>query len=115
MELISSAAAKMMNATVNCELTSAEFWTLARTVVELFGASVSRFANKFTTYGIGSNLIIDLTARRDDGQFLGPRNERGQRNIGANTTKISDRTFDWKRAMHLFSHATLSLWNQDPN
>ena len=42
---------------------------LAKTAIELFGASVSRFANKFTSYSIDSSLIIDLTARRDDGQF----------------------------------------------
>ena len=30
MELISNAAAKMMNAAVKCELTSAEVWTLAK-------------------------------------------------------------------------------------
>ena len=46
MELISNAAAKMMNAAVTCELTGAEVWTLAKTAIELFGASVSRFANK---------------------------------------------------------------------
>ena len=62
MELISNAAAKMMNAAVKCELTSAEVWTLAKTAIELFGASVSRFANKSTSYGIDSTLIIDLTA-----------------------------------------------------
>ena len=64
MELISNAAAKMMNAAVNCELTSAEVWTLAKTAIELFGASVSRFANKST--------------RRDDGRFwdLGTREDR---------------------------------------
>ena len=75
MELISSAAAKMMNAAAKCELTSAEVWTLAKTATELFGASVSRFANKSTSYGIDSTLIIDLTARRDDGRFwdLGER------------------------------------------
>ena len=67
MELISDAAAKMMNAAVKCELTSAEVWTLAKTAIELFGASVSRFANKSTSYGIDSTLIIDLTSRRDDG------------------------------------------------
>ena len=64
MELISNAAAKMMNAAVKCELTCAEVWTLAKTAIELFGASVSRFANKSTSYGIDSTLIIDLTARR---------------------------------------------------
>ena len=69
MELISNAAAKLMNAAVKCELTSAEVWTLAKTAIELFGASVSRFANKSTSYGIDSTLIIDLTGRRDDGQF----------------------------------------------
>ena len=69
MELISNAASKMMNAAVTCELTGAEVWTLAKTSIELFGASVSRFANKSTRYGIDSTLIIDLTARRDDGQF----------------------------------------------
>ena len=78
MELISNAAAKMMNAAVTCELTSAEVWTLAKTAIELFGASVSRFANKSTSYGADSTLIIDLTARRDDGQFLdlGTREDR---------------------------------------
>ena len=69
MELISSAAAKMMNAAVKCELTCAEVWTLAKTSIESFGASVSRFANKSTSYGIDSTLILDLTARRDDGRF----------------------------------------------
>ena len=59
MELISNAAAKMMNAAVKCELTSAEVWTLAKTAIELFGASVSRFANKSTSNGIDSTLIID--------------------------------------------------------
>ena len=78
MELISDAAAQVMNAAVKCELTSAEVWTLAKTAIELFGASVSRFANKSTSYGIDSSLIIDLTARRDDGRFLdlGTREDR---------------------------------------
>ena len=78
MELISNAVAKMMNAAVTCELTSAEVWTLAKTAIELFGASVSRFANKSTSYGIDPTLIIDLTARRDDGRFwdLGTREDR---------------------------------------
>ena len=64
-----NAAAKMMNAAVKCELSRAEVWTSAKTAIELFGASVSRFANKLTSYGIDSTLIIDLTARRDDGRF----------------------------------------------
>ena len=78
MELISNAAAKMLNAAVKCELTSAEVWTSAKTAIELFGASVSRFANKSTSYGIDSTLIIDLTARRDDGRFwdLGTKEDR---------------------------------------
>ena len=39
---------------------------------------MSRFANRSTSYGIDSTLIIDLTARRDDGQFwdLGTREDR---------------------------------------
>ena len=78
MELISNAVAKVMNAAVTCELTSAEVWTLAKTAIDLFGASVSRFANKSTSCGIDSTLIIDLTTRRDDGQFwdLGKREDR---------------------------------------
>ena len=78
MELISNAAAKMTNAAVTCELTSSEVWTLAKTAIELSGASVSRFANKSTCDGIDSTLIIDLTAKRDDGQFweLGTREDR---------------------------------------
>ena len=41
---------------------------------------MSRFANKSTSYGIDSTLIIDVTARRDDGQFwdLGTK-EDGER------------------------------------
>ena len=69
MEMISSAVAKMMNSAAACELTGAEIWTLAKTAIELFGASVSRFANKFTSYSIDSSLIIDLTARCDDERF----------------------------------------------
>ena len=69
MELISNAAAKTTNAAAKCELTGAEVWTLAKTAIELSGASVSRFANKSTSYGIDSTLIIDLTARRHDGRF----------------------------------------------
>ena len=113
MDLISSAAAKMLNAAVKCELTSAEVWTLAKTAIELFGASVSRFANKSSSYGIDSTLIIDLTARRDDGRFwdLGTREDRER----LDATRTSDRALDWKRAMHLFSHVTLSQWNEDPN
>ena len=40
MELISDAAAKMMNAAVTCELTSAEVWTLVKTAIELFDPQV---------------------------------------------------------------------------
>ena len=49
MELISNASAKMMNAAAKCELTGAEVWTSAKTAIELFGTSVSRFANKSTS------------------------------------------------------------------
>ena len=45
MGLISNAASKMMNAAVTCELTGAEVWTLAKTAIELCGASVSSFAS----------------------------------------------------------------------
>ena len=78
MDLIPIAAAKMMNAAVKCELTRAEVWTLAKTAIELFGASVSRFANKSTSYGIDSTLIINLTARRENGRFwdLGTKEDR---------------------------------------
>ena len=69
MEMISSAAPKMTTSAAACELNGAEIWILAKTAIELFGASVSRFANKFTSYNIGSSLIIDLTAKCDDGQF----------------------------------------------
>ena len=41
----------------------------AKTAIELLGASVSRFANKATSYSIYPSLFIDMTARRDDGQF----------------------------------------------
>ena len=60
------------------ELISNAVWTSAKTAIELFGVSVSRFANKSTSYGIDSTLIIDLTAKRDDGQFwnLGTREDR---------------------------------------
>ena len=69
MDMISSEAAKMTRSAAACELTDIEIWTSAKTAIELFGASVSRFANKFTNYNIDSSLIIDLTAKRDDGKF----------------------------------------------
>ena len=45
--------------------------------IELFGASVSKFANKFTSYSNDSSLIIDMAAKRDDRQFwhLGTRED----------------------------------------
>ena len=53
MEMISRAAAKMTNSAAAAgELTSAEIWTSAKTAIELFGAYVSKFANKFTNYNI---------------------------------------------------------------
>ena len=115
LELVSRAAAKIMSAAVKCEWTSAEVWTLAKTAIELFGASVSRFANKSTSYGIDSTLIIDLTARRDDGRFwdLGTRKDRER--LEQMQQEHQDRILAWKRAMHLFSHVTLSHWNEDPN
>ena len=75
MDMISRAAAKMTNSAAGGELTSAEIWTLTKTAIELFGATVSKFANKFASNSIGSSLFIDMTATRDDGQFwdLGTR------------------------------------------
>ena len=77
-EMVLSAAAKNDESAAACEMTSAEVWTSAKTAIELFGSSVSRFANKFTIYSIDSCLIIDLTTRRDDGQFwdLGTEEDR---------------------------------------
>ena len=78
MEMLSRAAAKMTNSAAAGALTGAEIWTLAKTAIELFGASVSKFANKFTSYSIDSSLIIDTTAKRDDRQFwdLGTREDQ---------------------------------------
>ena len=41
MEIVSRAAAKMTNSVAACDLIGAEIWTLAKTAIELFGASVS--------------------------------------------------------------------------
>ena len=95
--MISRAAAKMTNFAAACELTSAEIWTgaevwtLAMTAIDLFGASVSKFAKKFTSYSI--------------------------RDIGANAARTSNRTLDWKRAMHILSHkaAPQREWNERTN
>ena len=78
MEMMSRAAAKMTNSAAAGELTSDEIWTLAKMAIELFGASVSKFANKFTSYSNDSSLIIDMAAKRDDRQFweLGTREEK---------------------------------------
>ena len=55
-----------------------KFEPLAKMAIELFGASVSKFAIKFTSYSIDSSLIIDMTAKRDDRQFwdLGTREDQ---------------------------------------
>ena len=37
--------------------------------IELFGASVSKFANKFTSSSIDSSLLFVTAAKRDDRQF----------------------------------------------
>ena len=81
MEMISSAVAKMTKSAAACELTGAEVCMLAKTAIVLFGASVSRFANKFTSYSIDSSLIIDLTAKRDDGQFWDFRTKEYQERL----------------------------------
>ena len=49
-----------------------------KTAIELFGASVPTFANKFTSYSIDSSFIIDMTAKHDDRQFwdLGTREDQ---------------------------------------
>ena len=69
MELISNAAAKMMNAAVKCEMTSAEVWTLAKNSDRIVWSIRVKVRKQITSYGIDSTLIIDLTARRDDGRF----------------------------------------------
>ena len=55
-----------------------KFEPLAKTGLELFGASVSKLATKFTSYSIDSSLIIDMTAKPDDRQFweLGTREDQ---------------------------------------
>ena len=72
-------------------------------MIELFGASVSKFANKFTSYSIDSSPFIDMTAKGDDGQFwdLGTTRE-----IEANATRTPNRTPDRKRTMHVLSDTT---------
>ena len=69
MEMISRTVAKMTISAAAGELTGAEIWTLAKTAIELFGASVSKFANKFTIYSVDSSLFVDMSAKCDDGQF----------------------------------------------
>ena len=61
MEMTSRAAAKMTNSAAAGKLTSAEISTLAKTAIELFGASVSKFANKFTSNSIESSFFVDMT------------------------------------------------------
>ena len=53
---------------------------------------MSRFANKSTSCGIDSTLIIDVTGKRDDGRFWDFGKRREQRKVGANATRTSDRT-----------------------
>ena len=115
MELISNAAAKMMNAAVKCELTSAEVWTLAKKRSNYLEHPCQCSQTNPQVMASIQLSSIDLTARRDDGQFwdLGTKEDRNK--IGANATGTSDRTLEWKRAVHLFPHVTLSLWNEDPN
>ena len=84
MEMISRAAAKMTNSAAPGELIGAEIWTFAKMAIELFGASVSKFANKFTSYSTDSSLFIDMTAKRDDGQFWDLGTRGGRRGIGTN-------------------------------
>ena len=67
MEMFSRAAAKMTNSAAAGESIGAEIWTLEKTALELFGTSVSKFANKSTD----SSLITDMAAKRDDRQFWG--------------------------------------------
>ena len=83
MEVISRAAAKMTNS-----------------------ASVSKFANKFTSYSIDSSLIIVMTAKHYDRKLWELGTREGPRENGATAARTPNRTLDWKRAMHTFSHIT---------
>ena len=55
-----------------------KFEPSAKMAIQMFGASVSKFANKFTSYSIDSSLIIDVAAKRDDRQYwdLGTREDQ---------------------------------------
>ena len=76
MELILNAAAKMMNAAVASELTSAEVWTLSKNSHRIVWSI--RVDHKHIHHRLDNKTC--------DGQFLGPRNARGQRKIGANAS-----------------------------
>ena len=81
MEMVSRAVAKMALSSAASGLTGTEVWTLAKTAIDLSGSSVSkvnRIANKDTSYSIDPSLFIDMTAKRDDGQFwdLGTREDQ---------------------------------------
>ena len=82
-----------------------KFEPLAKMALELFGASVSKFANKFTSYSIDSSLIIDMTAKPDDRQFWDLGTREDQERLGTNAARTPNRTLDWKRAMHILSHS----------
>ena len=106
MEMISKAAAKTTNSAAAGELTSAEIWTKTKTAIELFGASMSKIANKFTSYSIDSSLFIDMTAKCDDGQFwdLGTREDREK--LEHTQQEHQTELLIGNAPMHIFSHIT---------
>ena len=61
---------------------------------------MSKFANKFTSYSTDSSLIINLTAKRDDGHFcdLGTREDQLQQE---HQTELLIES-----APHILSHVT---------
>ena len=78
LETVSQAVAQMQLQVCRRAL---KFGTLAKTAIESSGASaskVNRFANSATNYTIDPSLFIDMTAKRDDGQFwdLGTREDQ---------------------------------------
>ena len=108
MEMISRAAAKMTNSAAAAgELTGAELWTSAKTAIELLGAPVSKFANKFTSDSIESSLIIDTAAKHDDRQFWDLGTREDQERLEQTAARTRNRTLDWKRAMCISSRTLL--------
>ena len=87
LELLPRVAAKIAASAAAIGLSSVDVWDLARVATEQAGADIAevyspnRFASRASSYGLRPSFFIDMTAKRDDGEYWDLGTEGDQRRL----------------------------------